>query len=72
MSENIPSVSAIINQLPHKLQIRFESLGSYVRGFIDEENNRLNVNIVLSQEKIQLIQLAALVYSLDSFFSSWF
>jgi hypothetical protein len=68
MTEGIPSISSIISQLPHKLQIRFESLGSYVRGLIAEESIRLGTNIVFSTQNIQLIQLAALIYSLDSFF----
>ena len=68
MAENIPNISFIVSQLPNKLQKRFESLGSYVRGLIDEESSRLDKKIVLSTEDIQLIQLAALIYSLDSFF----
>jgi len=68
MAENIPNISLIVSQLPSKLQKRFESLGSYVRGLIDEENSRLDTKVVLSTEDIQLIQLAALIYSLDSFF----
>lgn len=68
MSERIPSISAIISQLPHKLQLRFESLGSYVRGIIAEESLRRGKDIELSTENIQLIQMAALLYSLDRFF----
>jgi hypothetical protein len=68
MAENISNISFIVSQLPNKLQKRFESLGNYVRGLIDEESSRLNTKIVLSTEDIQLIQLAGLIYSLDSFF----
>lgn len=68
MAEGIPNISFIVSQLPNKLQKRFESLGKFVRGLIDEESSRLSTKIVLSTEDVQLIQLAALVYSLDSFF----
>lgn len=68
MAEGIPSISFIVSQLPQKLQRRFESLGGYIRGIIDEENSRLNRAETLSTEDVQLIQFAALIYSLDSFF----
>ena len=64
------NVSAIIQQLPPNLQRRFLSLGSFVGGIIDEEITRSKKSNRLSQENIHLIQLAALIYSLDSFFRS--
>jgi len=68
MAAEIPSISSIVSQLPQRLQRRFESLGKYIRGVIDEESNNLDANIALSTEDTQLIQLAALIYLLDSFF----
>lgn len=68
MSAEIPSISFIVSQLPQNLQKRFESLGSYIRGVIDEERSSVDKNINLSIEDIQLIQLAALIYLLNSFF----
>lgn len=68
MSEGRLSIPDIVNQLPQKLQLRFESLGSYVQGIIIEERDRLGRDIQLDNEDIQFIQLAALIYSLDSFF----
>ena len=68
MAESIPSITFIVNQLPNRLQKRFESLGNFVRGIIDEESSKLKTKIVLSTEDVQLIQLAALIYSLDNFF----
>lgn len=67
MEEKVPTISEIVQQLPHKLQLRFNSLGNYVRGMIDEEAARTGREIRLGHDTIQLIQLAALVYSLDSF-----
>lgn len=68
MSENTPRIAQIIDLLPQKLQIRFESLGGYVRGIIEEENTKLGRAMRLSIEQVQLIQLAALIYSLEDFF----
>lgn len=68
MTSEIPSVSSIISQLPQNLQRRFESLGKYVRGIVDEESSKIDSRIILSTEEVQWIQLAALVFSLDSFF----
>ena len=66
MPERILSISEIIQQLPQKLQVRFNSLGKYVQGII-EESATIGKQIKLSSEDTQLIQLAALIYSLDSF-----
>jgi hypothetical protein len=60
-------VTKIIERLPVKLKNRFQSLGSYVRNIIEEMTGNKR-QIHLSTEDIQLIQLAALIYSLDSFF----
>jgi hypothetical protein len=68
MTSEIPTISSIISQLPQNLQRRFDSLGKYVRGIVDEESSKTDTRVILSTEEIQLIQLAALVYSLDSFF----
>lgn len=68
MSDGVPTISFIVSQLPQKLQRRFESLGGYIRGLIEEERQRLGKDINLTSENIQLIQLAALLYSLESFF----
>jgi len=68
MSEDIPSISSIVSRLPQKIQNRFESLGGYIRGIIDEESNKSGVNIALSSNDVQSIQFAALIYSLDHFF----
>lgn len=67
MAEGAPNVAEIIRYLPRKIQVRFDSLGNYVKGLIDEESARRDKEIKLSSEHIQLIQLAALIYSLDSF-----
>ena len=61
----------ISRQLPRVLQKRFESLGSFVRAVIDDELSRLNRGAAtkhsLSTERIERIQLVALVYGLDTF-----
>ena len=67
MIDRAPNISEIIQRLPQKLQVRFNSLGNYVQGIIDEESARNRKEIKLSSEDTQLIQLAALLYSLDSF-----
>ena|SRR2546421_4776509 len=67
MPDNIPSISDIVNQLPSKLQHRFISLGSYVQAIIAEEADKHNKTIRLRPEDKQVIQLAAFIYSLDSF-----
>lgn len=67
MAEGRLTIAEIVNQLPQKLQSRFESLGSYVRGVIQEERERLERDITVDTEDIQFIQLAALIYLLDSF-----
>ena len=68
MSENVPSLSQLIERMPQKLQVRFDSLGNYVLGIIEEIRHKQGGNIKLSQDDIRLIQLAVLVYSLDDFF----
>lgn len=67
MADNIPSIHEIVNQLPLKLQQRFNSLSGYVQGIIDEEAETYDTSIRLSPEDKQIIQLAAFIYSLDSF-----
>jgi hypothetical protein len=67
MADNSPSLSEIVNQLPLKLQQRFDSLGGYVQGIIEEEAERLDRDIILTPEDRQVIQLAVFVYSLDTF-----
>ncbi|GIK40338.1 MAG: hypothetical protein BroJett011_41710 [Chloroflexota bacterium] len=62
------TVSDIIRTLPRKLQNRFESLEGYVRGVIAEEEDNLHRSIKLSDENIRFIQLAALIYLLETFF----
>ncbi len=68
MSSEVPPLSEIISLLPRKLQLRFDSLGNYVRGMIEEETAKLGAGISLSAEEEQLIHLAVFIYSLDSFF----
>jgi hypothetical protein len=67
MTDRAPNIAEIIQRLPQKLQVRFNSLGNYVQGMIDEESAKYGKEVRLRTEDIQLIQLAALVYSLDSF-----
>lgn len=67
MPERLSNISEIIQQLPQKLQLRFNSLGNYVQGIVDEESAKNGKQVKLSGESTQLIQLAALIYSLDSF-----
>jgi hypothetical protein len=68
MPSETPSISEIIGQLPRKMQVRFESLGRFVNGIIEEEKAKLDRNIVLTKEDVQIIQLAVFIYSLDNFF----
>jgi hypothetical protein len=67
MSDRAPNITEIIQRLPQKLQVRFNSLGNYVQGIIDEESFKSQKEIKLSRDDIELIQLAAFIYSLDSF-----
>lgn len=62
------SISDIVQQLPRRLQVRFESLRGYVQGILDEENAKLNQQIKLTAEDIQFVQLAVFIYGLDGFF----
>jgi hypothetical protein len=66
VSEDL-TVSEIIRLLPQKLQQRFNSLGRYVQGIIEEEEDKLGRDIEISHEDVQLIQMAAFIYSLDNF-----
>jgi hypothetical protein len=67
MESEAPRISEIVQQLPQKLQLRFTSLGNFVQGMIDEASATSGKTIKLGSDEVQLIQLAALVYSLDSF-----
>lgn len=67
MPERVSNISEIIQQLPQKLQLRFSSLGNYVQGIVDDESAKNRKQVKLSSENIQLVQLAAFLYSLDSF-----
>lgn len=62
------SVSSLVRKLPYKLQIRFQSLNGYVNWIIDEELVNSQGDYNLTSEDIQMIQFAALVYSLRYFF----
>jgi hypothetical protein len=68
MADNIPSIAEIVDLLPLKLQRRFDSLGGYVQGIIEEERTQQDISLRLSSEDKQVIQLAAFIYMLDSFF----
>jgi len=63
-----PSVAEIVRLLPYRLQIRFGNLSGFVMGIIDETRSRLNEEAVIDRPSMELIQLAALIYSLDHFF----
>jgi hypothetical protein len=65
---DVPRASEIVRMLPYRLQLRFNSLAGYVSGIIDDLTFRKEIRIRLGTEDVQLIQLAALVYTLDSFF----
>lgn len=59
----------IARQLPKVLQLRFDSLGSYVKVLVAEEQARRHPHRAdLPKDQIEFIQLLALVYSLDEFF----
>jgi hypothetical protein len=68
MAQNTPSLSDLIDQLPAKLQNRFESISNYVSGLIAELKIELDFDHTLSREELRLIQFAAFVYSIDDFF----
>ncbi len=70
------SLRAVIELLPYRLRSRFNSLGSYVQGCIDETINDMrrgqarNVNrvLTLSSEDRQTIQLIGFVVFIGRFF----
>jgi hypothetical protein len=68
MANENSTVNQIVSLLPSRLQLRFESLGTYVRSVIEEERQILGMRERISQEDIQRIQLAVFIYSLNSFF----
>jgi hypothetical protein len=67
MDNNNISIWDLINSLPRNYQIRFNSLGRYVRGLIEEEESEREQNLGLDNEDISFIQLAVFVFSLDDF-----
>lgn len=62
------TIARMIQRLPMPLQNRFTSLGGYVRGLVEEEEQRLKRKLAFGNNDIQLIQLAAFVYLLDYYF----
>lgn len=68
MPDGIPSITEIVKMLPYRLQLRFDSLSGYVLGMIDHIRSERRIEVRLSREEIQLIQLAAFIYTLDYFF----
>ncbi len=67
MADDSPTLSDFVEQLPQRLQRRFESLGGYVRGIIDDEEDQLGQKLKLSAEDIRFIQTAVFIYFLDGF-----
>lgn len=67
MADDIPSIAEIVDLLPLKLQRRFDSLGGYVQGIIEEERDKGDSPFRLSAEDKQVVQLAAFIYMLDGF-----
>lgn len=64
MASSKLSIGDIVSMMPKALQARFSSLGGYVAMVIEEAGI---AEPPLSDEDIQFIQLAALVYALDQF-----
>lgn len=67
MADDIPSIAEIVDLLPLKLQRRFDSLGGYVQGIIEEERDKREIPVRLSAEDRQVVQLGAFIYMLDGF-----
>lgn len=67
MADNTPNIAEIVGLLPLRLQRRFDSLGGYVQGIIEEERTQYDISLRLSSEDKQVIQLAAFIYMLDGF-----
>lgn len=67
MASEIPNITEIIKLLPRPLQIRFNSIGSFVKAVVEEKEAQGGRKAQLSQEETDLIQLAAFIYSLNWF-----
>jgi hypothetical protein len=68
MAGENPSVTEIVRLLPYRLQLRFGNLSRLVAAIIDETHARLNSHARVDRESVEMIQLAALIFSLDHFF----
>src|SRR5437899_1027587 len=72
MANRPPNLSEIVSQLPQKLQIRFNSLSSYVLVLVSELENSRSVSNEdprrkLNSDERQTIQLIAFIYTLERF-----
>ena len=61
------TIHDMVGQLPSRLRIRFQSLSKYVRALIREQEEGLRRSNRLSNEDVQLIQLAVFIGSLHFF-----
>jgi hypothetical protein len=61
------SISDFLNLLPRKLQVRFTSLGSYVRALVTEIKLEHHIEDDFGPTEIQIIQLVAFIYALERF-----
>lgn len=64
----MPSVSEIVRAMPRTLQLRFQSVGGFVRGVLEEEAARAEHPFALTEDDIATIQLFTLCFLLDEFF----
>jgi hypothetical protein len=64
----MPSYRELVNQLPHRLRVRFESLSAYVKSIIDEEEQNVPDTKKLNQDAVQSIQLLVFAHTLNHFF----
>jgi hypothetical protein len=70
MAKGGNSIQDIVQTLPRSLQRRFESLGGFVAGVIEEQREHDSRDDRLTDEDVALIKFLTLVYTLDRFFRS--
>jgi hypothetical protein len=65
MTDQVSTLSEIINQMPEEFQFRFTALRVCAQMLIDDVRAELHDTRDLAAEETELIQLALIIYSLD-------
>ena len=58
----------VLLSMPYRLRKRFEWVGTYVNGVIEEERETVSEDQRLTRPEVQLVQLEVLTQYLDAFF----